>query len=280
MSTEKLQGAAAPGHDLKALHRVLTMIAADIDTICAEHGITYYLMGGTALGAMRHSGFIPWDDDFDIFMDRENYEKFLATCEDKLDRDKYYLQREATQEWPLYFSKVRLNDTLYVEKEDEVGKMHSGIYIDVMCLHYAYTNKAMRYLQFLAARALSTMALSKRGYHTESKAKRALLAIGRMIAFAPIKSMLLRFVRSLDRRKSSLVGHYFGRAPFAKTTFPVEYLGSPRRVAFEDEMLPVPANVEGYLGTRFGPSYMDMPDQKTRDSFPSHMLAVDFGPYA
>lgn len=268
------------GGSLKDLHRVLVKIAVDIDRFCAEHEITYYLMGGTALGAMRHRGFIPWDDDFDIFMDRENYLKFLVACEEKLDTSIYYLQREDTEEWPLFFSKIRLNHTLYVEREEEMGKIHSGLYIDVMCLHNVFSNRFLRYLQFLAARFLSTMGLAKRGYETGSRAKRAALLLGALAARTPVKPILLRFTRILDGRKTELVGHFFGRAPFKKTTFKREFLGTPRPVPFEDVTLPVPEKVEDYLACRFGPDYMQMPSQQTRDAFPSHLISFDLGPYS
>ena len=64
------------------------------DGFCKENNIEYYLMGGSALGAVRHGGFIPWDDDFDVFMNYENYTKFIKLCEEKLDITKFYLQKE------------------------------------------------------------------------------------------------------------------------------------------------------------------------------------------
>ena len=62
--------------ELKELQQVILEIALDFNAFCSENNITYYLMGGSALGAMRHKGFIPWDDDFDVFMDSDNYFKF------------------------------------------------------------------------------------------------------------------------------------------------------------------------------------------------------------
>jgi len=267
-------------HDINALQHVLTTFAKELDSFMLDNGITYYLMGGTALGAMRHHGFIPWDDDFDIFMDRHNYLRFLSACESNLDTTKYYLQREDTDEWPLFFSKIRLNGTKYVERQEEVGLIHTGLYIDVMCLHNTFSIKCIRYLHFISARMLSAIALAKRGYSTNSKRKRLALMGAKILGDTPIKAVLLKFVRSLDGRKTKYVGHFFGRAPFAKTSFPRDFLGKPRRVPFESEMLPVPDRVEDYLNTRFGLDHMKMPDQITRDSFPSHLISFDLGPYA
>ena len=121
--------------ELKLLHNKIIELVHYFDFFCKENKIVYYLMGGTALGAVRHSGFIPWDDDFDVFMDRENYLKFLSVAKYNLDTDKYYFQKENTKELPLYFSKIRMNNTTFIEK-DVVGRdMHHGVYIDVMCLN-------------------------------------------------------------------------------------------------------------------------------------------------
>ena len=265
--------------DLARLQVVILDIASYFDEFCRTHDITYYLMGGTALGAMRHKGFIPWDDDYDVFMDPVNYQKLLATAGQNLDQNRFYLQRENTEEWPLYFSKLRLNDTVFLEI-DTIGRdMHLGIYIDIMCLNHAFSSRLPRYLQFLAARFLSTVALAKRGYKTPSRMKRLALACAGVLGTKWLTRRALNFVRSQNAKKTDLVGHFFGRAPFAATSFPTAYLGEPRYVQFETMELPVPNNVESYLTCRFGPDYMEPPSQKVRDQYPSHAVKVDFGPY-
>ncbi len=266
-----------PDTDFSGLHRVISMMAKDLDDFCREHSIQYYLMGGTALGAMRHGGFIPWDDDFDVFMDRRNYVKMLKCARDHLNTEKYYLQEEDTPEWPLYFSKIRLNGTLYLEENDIGRKMHEGIYIDIMCLNSAFRVRSLRYFQYLSARILSAQALSNRGYATRSKKKKIALLLARWFCRGPIVEILKWVARGANRESSPLVGHFFGRAPFHATSFERAFLGTPRIVPFENLHLPVPEQVERYLTIRFGPDFMKPPSDEVRASFPSHALEIDFG---
>ncbi|MEO9470555.1 LicD family protein [Parasphingorhabdus sp.] len=265
--------------DLHRLQKTILEIATYFDAFCKSHDISYYLMGGTALGAMRHGGFIPWDDDYDVFMDAENYKKFFDAASDSLDEDRFYLQRENTEEWPLFFSKLRLNDTIFLESDTAGRDMHHGIYIDIMCLNHAFSSKPLRYLQYFTARVLSTMALARRGYETTSPVKRLAMTIARAADIKPLRSLLLKFVRSRNQSESKMIGHFFGRAPFHATSFPKTYLGEARYVPFETEHLPVPSNVEAYLARRFGSDFMKPPSQQIRDQYPSHAVKVDFGPY-
>ncbi|WP_411766121.1 phosphorylcholine transferase LicD [Winogradskyella sp. A3E31] len=260
---------------LQSIHSKLLIIADYFDTFCKENEIEYYLMGGTALGAVRHGGFIPWDDDYDTFMDYENYTKFKSIVKTKLDTDKYYFQEEDTKEFPLFFSKIRMNDTTYIEK-DVVGRdMHHGLFIDIMCLNNAYKNKHMRYLQYLAARVVNANSLAKRGYLTNSITKKIALQTVSLFLFPPLKRLLLIFVRSLNGKESEFVGHFFGRAPFKRTSFKRSLIGEGKRIKFESLYLPVFSNVEEYLRIRYGLKFMEMPSEKVKNQYPSHAYIVD-----
>jgi len=168
-----------------------------------------------------------------------------------------------------------MNNTTYIEKDVATRRMHHGIYIDVMCLNYAFENKILRKIQYFFARILSSSALSKKGYVTNSKTKKILLLVSRVLTAGPLKGMLLSFVRINNSNKTSLVGHFFGRAPFLRTTFPDNFLSEPRYVSFEGELLPVPKEVEKYLAIRFGDKYMDLPSKEEMDKYPSHAYIVD-----
>jgi lipopolysaccharide cholinephosphotransferase len=261
--------------ELSELHSAILTIANDFDLFCRQHGITYYLMGGSALGAMRHQGFIPWDDDFDVFMDSTNYYKFIHAAKVRLDKIKYHLQEEDSEEWPLFFSKIRMNNTTFIEQDVAQYPIHHGIYIDIMCLNNAFDSKPLRFLQYLSAKILSASVLGKRGYATNSVAKKITVRIASITVFGIIKTVLLRLVRSQNSKHSKKVGHFFGRAPFSRTTFQASWLSTPRYVDFDGLLLPVPKDVEKYLEIRYGADWMGQPSQKVIDSYPSHAYITD-----
>ena len=116
---------------LDKLHSVQIEILDEIVGICDKHNLTYFLIGGTLLGAVRHKGFIPWDDDLDIAMPREDYEKFLKIAKTELDK-KYYLHDISIDKnyWQP-FIKIRKNNTLFDEKMIDNIETHKGIFVDV-----------------------------------------------------------------------------------------------------------------------------------------------------
>ena len=261
--------------ELKELQSKILELVSYFDSFCKENKIVYYLMGGTALGAVRHSGFIPWDDDFDVFMDRENYLRFLSVAKYNLDTDKYYFQQENTKELPLYFSKIRMNNTTFIEK-DVVGRdIHHGVYIDIMCLNSASSVRSIRYLQYLSARILSAKALSERGYITNSTLKNLVLFIAKYFLPSFFAKLLLKFVRSFNGKNTAYIGHFFGRAPFKRTSFKTSYLGNQKYIKFNSLNLPVPEFVEKYLTIRYGNRYMELPSEKEKMKYPSHAFIVD-----
>ena len=117
--------------DLKKLHEVQVEILKDIDKFCQEHNITYFLIAGTLLGAVRHKGFIPWDDDIDIGMLRSDYEKFIKTYpSDK--NNKYFVQTLETDPnyWHSY-AKIRKKNTFMNEAKIASLNLNKEIFVDL-----------------------------------------------------------------------------------------------------------------------------------------------------
>ncbi len=117
--------------ELQQLHDELYDILQEIIRVCDILDIPYFIQGGTAIGAFFEHAILPWDDDIDVGLTRENYNRFLAEAPAVLGED-YFLQWPGTEpETPFYFAKLRKNGTLFVESHFRKMKMHHGIYIDI-----------------------------------------------------------------------------------------------------------------------------------------------------
>ena len=135
-------------------------IAVYIDHFCDSHGIDYCLMGGSALGAKRHGGFIPWDDDLDIFMTPDNYEKFREKFLSIGDQSRFYLQEYGKRKNGMVtVPKLRMNGTLYQEELTKEWDIHQGIYIDIFILHTCPKEKLRQLWQFFWAKCVVTKGL-------------------------------------------------------------------------------------------------------------------------
>ena len=120
--------------DIKKIQNEQLGILKEFDRICSNHNIKYQLMAGTLLGSVRHKGFIPWDDDIDVCLLREDYDIFLEVCNTELDSD-YFLQSHKTDKnYIMQFAKIRKNNTVFLEKSMSDLEIHHGIYIDIFPL--------------------------------------------------------------------------------------------------------------------------------------------------
>ena len=143
--------------DLKHLQKVLLMILKDFIEICEENDLNYYVCGGTALGAVRHNGFIPWDDDVDVYLFRKDYEKFLEIVSKK-ENDKYtFVNVKTHDDYFLYFTKMMLNGTKFEEWWANQVNFKSQIFIDIFVLDNITDNRFKRFFQVKICRILDRL---------------------------------------------------------------------------------------------------------------------------
>ena len=115
---------------LRQLQLIELEMLLEVDRICRKNQINYTITGGTLLGAVRHKGFIPWDDDADVALLRDEYERFCDACEKDLDKEKFFLQNwETDKNFNSGYAKLRRNNTHYVRVGQVKMKYHNGIYM-------------------------------------------------------------------------------------------------------------------------------------------------------
>ena len=121
--------------DLRNLQLIELEMIVEVDRICRKNHIKYTLDGGTMLGAVRHKGFIPWDDDADIVFTRHEYAKFYRACKRDLDTERFYFQdMENTPGYRWGYGKVRRKDTIFLREGQEQMPYEQGIFLDVFLL--------------------------------------------------------------------------------------------------------------------------------------------------
>ena len=132
MSKLKSQAIKLNNNQLDHLRRVEFEMLVEIDRICRKYDIKYSLDGGTLLGAVRHKGFIPWDDDIDVIMLRNEYEKFYCVCKKELDKSRFFLQEYRTDKHYLFgYEKIRRKNSIFKRVGQEHLKQYGGIFVDI-----------------------------------------------------------------------------------------------------------------------------------------------------
>ena len=148
---------------MTAHQALLLEMLKDFDAVCRRHHISYQLFAGTALGAVRHHGFIPWDDDVDVILVRSEYDRLLTEAAGDFDPERYYVQRGNSAHWPMQFSKLRRNHTACIEKYHPKDPLvHQGVYIDIFPCDNLSDLPLMRRLQFAASKAIIAKALYRK----------------------------------------------------------------------------------------------------------------------
>ena len=123
-------------YNVKRLREVELDLLKHFIEICNNNNLTYYALGGTVLGAIRHNGFIPWDDDIDVGMPRKDYEKFAKIASKQLPSNIFFQTRKTDPEYYLNFGKLRNSNTTFVETAVKSRNINHGIFIDIFPLEY------------------------------------------------------------------------------------------------------------------------------------------------
>lgn len=147
--------------ELEKLHTELYEILEEIARVCRKHHIPYFIIGGTAIGALYDQAILPWDDDVDIGMTRKDYNRFLEIAPKELDSSFFLSWIGTDPHSPYYFAKVKKNNTLFVEEMFKNVPMHPGIFVDIFPFDRIPDNKLLQRMQHETAKFLFCCLLGK-----------------------------------------------------------------------------------------------------------------------
>lgn len=241
--------------------------------ICEEHGFVYYAIGGTLLGAVRHQGFIPWDDDIDVGMPREDYEKFKALCDKAVLPYPYRCVHEKNDvSYTKAFAKIQDVSTRILMKDSAIAKEES-LWIDIFPLDGLPANKLKQiYHKFRYLYTRMMVQLSQFNYIVnQSKENRpihekVIIALAKIFRVEKWLSYEKRQKKYIDTiKKYSVDEKYMGNYTGAyklKELVPSSYFKEAKSLLFEDMYIKVPNQYENYLTAIYGANYMQLPPKE------------------
>ena len=255
---------------LEEIHKIELDIMDYIHNICEENQIRYYLVGGTLIGAIRHKGFIPWDDDMDIDMPRKDYERFKQVLKEN-PSEQFFFLNEDTEKNYFSFGKMIDTRTRLIEKDKDIQPPNMGVYIDIFPVDGAPGDEMDAHKHYKAVKRINKLRIQyayKKAPYTTNIVRwfyRCLVwRISRIFGIRWInkkeKSLLNKYI--FDESKK--VCNYFG-AYGEREIIPITFFGERCLTEFEGRQYYITKNYDEFLRKMYG-DYMKLPPVEERVS--------------
>lgn len=245
-------------NDLRIMQLMLTDMLKVFHDFCMEHSLRYYAIGGTALGAARHHGFIPWDDDIDVGMPRNDYEKMINIFNRDNNNKRYLLESPSATDSNYYYPYSKLYDTQSTLIENVRYKLRRGLYIDIFPLDGAgkFECEGLKILKStiipLKIRAImlcDTKRITNFNVYMRLKLFQAFL--DPIIKINSLMNKIDASCKRLNYNESVYVANFMGLRK-EKEIIRKEILGNPTLYPFENIMICCPEKIDEYLSCLYG----------------------------
>ncbi len=269
----------------EGIRKIQLEILLEVDRICKKHHIPYQLFAGTLLGAVRHKGFIPWDDDLDICMLRKDYERFIEVCKQELET-KFFLQTCYTEkDWYSQFAKVRRNNSSFVQYIYLELDIHYGIFIDIFPLDNVKPNTVRGTIQRWATGKFYKYCKTRTKYRL-MRARRRIRYYNYFFHYAlkPLPKKVMRYLHKktltmFNGKETEYVTHLTNTSSlefYSKHLIKREDFYDMIEGEFEGYKVPIPRSYDKVLTQLYG-DYMELPPKSRR--IPHHFIVeVKFPP--
>ncbi len=264
---------------IKLLQQAQLKIMCEVHQICVKNNLKYYLIGGTALGAVRHGGFIPWDIDIDIAMPRQDYDRFEEVCKTDLPDMYKYHNFKNTKNHIVPHAIVSMKNTSLTMKMNQVQKCGSNeIFIDIFPLDTPPEDPKLQQKQEKRLKFLKLIKERKRGVLFRNTSTEWFVKKLVSLALTPIPYSYIGKLQDKEMRRyhqcsgkyiCSMASHY----PYQRQLMPMEVYGNPTPMKFEGYDFFMPEKWDDYL-TRIYNNYMQLPSQENRDYMQSYFQDV------
>lgn len=259
--------------NMELLHKVDMDIVKEVVRICDAHGFKYYMLGGTMLGAVRHQGFIPWDDDIDLGMPRDDYEAFLEIADKELPEHLRVVNYRNDPAYQYYITRVQDTQTSVVEERIGNDSKYTCASIDIFPIDGTPNNPIARKIYFfrvLYHRALMSLCYKDSIDRKRKRGKKEKLLLW-VMEHLPVEKLTTpykqkckidKLLRSQKVAGSAYIGNIMG-AYRTREIVPADYYGEGAYYPFEDMQLRGMAKAEEYLTFTYG-DYMKLPPEDQR----------------
>lgn len=255
-------------YGIREIQEKLIGILMYFKKFCEENNLTFVLAGGTCLGAVRHQGMIPWDDDVDVFMLRKDYEKLEELWAENADIERFSCVR-SDDKINIHHSVIEIkdNNTTFINYHNENNDIHQGIMIDVIPLDDVAANPIKRFLQIPYAMMFCCFNFQRLPAH-----KSKLMYNMTKVALSIVKSKKTRYriwkkcedrMIALGTKSSGEVASFVEGLTIIRQKFPKEWFENPEYLMFEGVEMPVPRNYDKWLTVSYG-DYMKPPEEADR----------------
>ncbi len=267
------------GEDLRRIQLIQLEMLIAFDHVARKHNLKYNLSFGSLLGAVRHKGFIPWDDDIDINMPYEDYMKLLNSWEERFDTEKYYLRSQANeQDCNITFAHLKRNGTVYKKPSRDDFHFHPGVFIDIVPLFNGAPNFMLHKLHTKICWFFRTACWAYIGAKSENKFLQRLVYRGmRKIGNRKAYELYIKFATMFKTKREKMV--FFNgldRSPynigFVKRSCCFD---NPGEVEFEGHKFLAPSNIREVMEYCYGKDYMRYPPLQSR--MPKNNAIIDIG---
>ena len=250
--------------ELQKLKVIELELLKDFIMVCEQLNLKYYIIAGTLIGAIRHQGFIPWDDDIDVAMPREDYEVFMREGQELLSND-YFVQCLKTEpDLPICFAKIRNSNTTFIETSIKDFDINHGVYIDVFPLDFCPTDEKIRKRQKKKINLL-TMRICDEMYLPNSKMsiKTKLVTFLLKLRYPNYRTAVKAKEKQYKLCKNSNLLVNFGGAWGDREIVPAEWFAEACDLDFEGVTVKGPREYDKLLTQIYG-DYMTPPPVEKR----------------